>query len=87
MKTNWYYQIMGETFGPIDRDTLFALGAQNEIDHDTFVRKEGEEWVTADHIAGLLNLKIPGTHDRQRQKRLGEIVGHRDPNYFKRTNR
>jgi len=44
---------MGEVYGPVDGKTLQELAADNEISRDTFVRRQDDDWVTADRIKGL----------------------------------
>ena len=53
MKVKWYYQIMGDVFGPVDSKTMKDLAERNTINRDTFVRQEQYDWVTADRIEGL----------------------------------
>lgn len=50
-----YYQVMGEVRGPVGRDALKRLAQTNNINRDTFVRLDGEEWVSADQVCGLLD--------------------------------
>ena len=55
MTTRWYYQVMGEVYGPVESKTLQELAARNEINRDTFVRRQDDNWVTADRIKGLFS--------------------------------
>lgn len=54
MKTEWYYQIMSDVYGPVDSEGLRRLATKNDINRDTFVRRNNEDWVTADRVQGLL---------------------------------
>ena len=49
-----YYQVMGEIHGPVTPTALRRLANTNSINRDTFIRQDGDEWVTADQIPGLL---------------------------------
>lgn len=49
-----YYQVMGEIHGPVSVSTLWRLANTNSISRDTFIRQDGQEWVTADQVPGLL---------------------------------
>jgi hypothetical protein len=49
-----YYQVMGEIRGPVSAAAMRRLANRNSINRDTFIRKEDEEWVSADHVPGLL---------------------------------
>ena len=62
MKREWYYQIMGEIRGPVAGSHLQRLVDRNKISRETFVRREGEEWTTADRIGGLFT--SPKVHSR-----------------------
>lgn len=53
MSGDWFYQIMGETFGPVNEEDLRKLAREGDILPETFIRAGGGEWVTADHIGGL----------------------------------
>ena len=53
MKAHWYYQVMGEIRGPIDPDDLRGFDLGNQLNRDSFVRRDNGDWITADRIAGL----------------------------------
>ena len=53
MKIKWFYQVMSEVYGPVETSALKRLALNNDINRDTFVRREDGEWVTADRIRGL----------------------------------
>ncbi len=44
---------MSEFYGPVDSATLRQLAVRNDINRDTFVRRNDEDWVTADRVEGL----------------------------------
>lgn len=50
----WYFRIMGEIRGPVAQTGLRRFAEQNDIDRNTFVRRDNGDWVTADRVAGLL---------------------------------
>ena len=54
MKDEWYYKIMSDVYGPVDSSTLRELAVRNDIDRDTFVRRNDDDWITADRVVGLL---------------------------------
>ena len=54
MKNKLQYKIMSEVYGPVDRTTLRQLAVRNDINRDTFVRRNDEDWITADQVEGLL---------------------------------
>jgi hypothetical protein len=62
MKVKWYYQVMGEIRGPVDGNDLRGLVNRNEIGRDSYVRREQEDWITADRIDGLY--PKPKVHSR-----------------------
>ena len=49
-----YYQVMGEIRGPVSPAALRRLANTNNINRDTFVRKENGDWISADHVPGLI---------------------------------
>ena len=53
MNNKWHYRIMSEFYGPVDSATLRQLAVRNDINRDTFVRRNDEDWVTADRVEGL----------------------------------
>jgi hypothetical protein len=57
--SDWYYMVMGEVYGPVDRQQLKQLARRGEVTQDTAVR-EGEtgQWQTADHVEGLLEFEV-----------------------------
>ena len=55
MATSWYYQVMGEVFGPLTAAGLRQHVEQGCVVADTFVRKgEDGPWVWAAQVNGLL---------------------------------
>ena len=50
---NWYYLVMGDQRGPIDRGCLQRLAETNEIARDSFVRFNDGDWLLADKVEGL----------------------------------
>ena len=78
MNTKWYYQVMGEVRGPFDQTSFRRLVDSNEINRDTFVRRDDEDWTIADHIEGLfgqLELGRTDTHTRWYFQVMGEVRG------------
>lgn len=59
MPDEWYYEVMGEVFGPLSSDELRALARDKKIASDTIVRK-GERRVLAYTINGLFNEESAG---------------------------
>lgn len=56
----WYYQLMGQEFGPVSMSELRAKVATGDIDRDTLVRAgEDGDWVLAD---GLPRLFVQAEH-------------------------
>ena len=55
VETEMYYQVIGEIRGPFTALGLQRLAARNDINRDTFVRRNDEDWVTADQVPGLLD--------------------------------
>ncbi|MBC8355101.1 MAG: DUF4339 domain-containing protein [Planctomycetes bacterium] len=56
MSAEWFYQIMGETFGPVTAEQFKSLAADGTIDRDALIRKgEDGDWATADHVRGLFD--------------------------------
>jgi hypothetical protein len=53
MSADWYYLVMGETYGPINGKALRSLAKAGDIQPDTFVRRNGNDWVMADRVHGL----------------------------------
>ena len=54
MASEWYYQIMGQQFGPVSAVELHALANAGTVARDTLVRKGGEgRWVCAEKVQGL----------------------------------
>ena len=50
---------MGEDYGPVDSRTLRELAIGGEVNRDTFVRRQGGDWMTADRILGLFRPHSP----------------------------
>jgi len=54
MASQWYYQIMGEEFGPVSPSELRQLAQTSTISADTLVRKGTDgDWVRAERVKGL----------------------------------
>ena len=62
MNAKWYYQVMGEIRGPVDGNDLRGFVNRNEISRDSYVRREQEDWITADRIDALY--PKPAVHSR-----------------------
>ena len=57
----WYYQIMGSTFGPVDHGELRHLIRIGDIGRDTFVKPATQEdWYTADRFEELSRSSTEG---------------------------
>ena len=54
MATEWYYQIMNETVGPLTGSQLLACVRSGKIKEDTPIRKDDSQWVPAHQVNGLL---------------------------------
>lgn len=51
MSESWYYQIMGETFGPFTQLEMYSKATAGDITPDAWVRNGVDgEWTTADHV-------------------------------------
>ncbi|MCA9119318.1 MAG: DUF4339 domain-containing protein [Planctomycetaceae bacterium] len=71
-QSEWYYQIMGETFGPMTAEQFKSLAADGTIDRDTLIRRgEAGNWATADRVRGLFD---PVTSDPGTKKVTPKIV-------------
>jgi hypothetical protein len=56
MTTQWYYQLMGETVGPLSANELKEKACAGQVREDSLVRKGAEgEWVAAWHVKGLFD--------------------------------
>ena len=54
MASEWYYQIMGQQFGPVSAAELRALASAGTVARDTLICKRGEgRWVRAEKVQGL----------------------------------
>ena len=53
MNVKWYYQVMGEIRGPVNGNELRGCVNRNEISRDSYIRREQEDWFTADRIDEL----------------------------------
>ena len=52
----WYYQIMGETIGPVHAAMLRELAGNGVISLDTLVRRgANSDWVSASRVKGLFD--------------------------------
>ncbi len=60
MATQWYYQIMGETVGPLAARDVKAHAQEGRITHDTLVRKGDDgQWMLADRVQGIFMVQSP----------------------------
>jgi hypothetical protein len=59
----FYYQIMGEEFGPVSSSELKRLASEGQIWPDTFVRKDGGNWHVAESVKGLFREPTPARHE------------------------
>lgn len=55
MATEWYYQIMNETVGPLSSSQLIARLRSGQIKEDTLIRKDDSQWVPAHQVNGLMD--------------------------------
>ena len=52
---NWYYQVLGDEFGPLSTRELITAVVEKTIKSDTEVRKEDEKsWTPAIYVEGLM---------------------------------
>ncbi len=52
----WFYQMMGEEFGPFSSEDLQTLAIEGTLQGDTYVKKGHDgKWVTADCVKGLFD--------------------------------
>lgn len=60
----WYYQLMGETFGPVSASALTDLAAKGTIERDTLIGHESQgPWMPASEVPDLVDLP----HDQTNQ--------------------
>ncbi len=53
---SWYFQLMGETVGPLTSVELRERALSRQITAETLVTKDGtDRWVTANRVSGLLD--------------------------------
>jgi hypothetical protein len=65
MATSWYYQVMGEAFGPLTAAELRQHAEKGRVVADTFVRKgEDGRWVWAEQVNGLFRPARQGQSHR-----------------------
>ena len=55
MSTEWYYQIMSDTVGPVTSEQLLAKVRSGQVKEDTLIRKDDSQWVPARLVNGLLD--------------------------------
>lgn len=55
MSTEWYYQIMNDTIGPLTSSQLLAKVRSGQVKEDTLIRKDDSQWVPARLVNGLLD--------------------------------
>lgn len=76
MSGEWYYQLMGETTGPITQAKLIAVAAEGRLDRETLVRKGKDgSWKMAVEVGGLFSKADEvrtSQQDAQRQADLYE---------------
>src|SRR5438105_5252300 len=68
MASEWFYQIMGDTVGPLSVQDIKAHAHEGRITHDTKVRKGIDgQWILADRVKGLLPIANQATdgHDSE----------------------
>jgi hypothetical protein len=75
MNGKWYYQVMGETLGPVDGNEFHTLVEQNEITRDSFVRRENADWVTADRIVGLFGKPLALSRNAVETEMYYQVIG------------
>ena len=70
----WFYQIMGETFGPVSPSELRQLAQASTISVDTLVRKGADgDWVRAERVKGLWGPAKEPAPSRRREERSSPI--------------
>jgi RNA polymerase subunit RPABC4/transcription elongation factor Spt4 len=58
--TEWYYQVAGETVGPVSWEQLQQKAGDGEIEEGTLVREGAEAaWNAASDVAGLFASELP----------------------------
>ncbi len=56
MMTEWYYQVTGETLGPVSREQLEQKARDGEIERATLVREGADgPWTAASDVGGLFD--------------------------------
>ena len=56
MTAKWYFQMMGETVGPLTGGELRERALQGQISGETLIGKDGSDrWVRADRVQGLMD--------------------------------
>ena len=70
MADQWYYQVMGEVFGPVSWSELKRLAQEGALSNDTLVRSGTEgDWIHADRVKGLLDAAARSEKGGQAGKR------------------
>lgn len=55
--TNWYFQLMGDTIGPLSGAELRERAINGQITADTLISRDGtDKWIFADRVNGLLDI-------------------------------
>jgi hypothetical protein len=75
MKVKWYYQVMGEIRGPVDGNDLRGFVNRNEISRDSYVRREQEDWITADRIDELYPKSVVHSRSTAEPKMYYQVMG------------
>ena len=59
MSDQWYFQVMGQVYGPLTGQQLKQQAAAGVVQRDTLVRRGDEKWGQAWQVKGLLNAAMP----------------------------
>ncbi len=55
MTTEWYYQFMNDTVGPLSPSELLDKVRTGQVKEDTLIRKDDSQWVSASQVNGLFD--------------------------------
>ncbi|MCA9227184.1 MAG: DUF4339 domain-containing protein, partial [Planctomycetales bacterium] len=58
MATEWFYQTLGQVVGPLTSSELLRDIRSGKLGHDTPVRKDDSQWVSACDVNGLLEAAV-----------------------------
>jgi hypothetical protein len=56
--TQWFYDVLGQVFGPLSSAELLAKVKAGEIAANTPVRKDDSQWVNAEDVNGLFEAAL-----------------------------